>query len=459
MLALAVLAGSQLLIVVDATIVNVALGPIRDGLGFAVADLQWVVTAYTLAFGGLLIPGGRLADRFGHRRVFLAGAATFGAASLVGGSATTPAVLVVARAVQGAGAASMAPAALALVLAVFPPGRRRVTALGVWAAATAGGTALGSILGGVLTQAFSWRWVLWINIPAAALVVIGGAVLPRTRGMNRGRIDLLGAAMVTVGTALLVYGLTRVADRGWHDGGTLIPLLLAGLLLGSFVVLQRSREGGLVPLEVMRNRTVVAADLVGLVLGVAIYSLFFFTSLFLSSIQAHDPVRVGLAFIPMTIAIAIAARLSGRLAGRIRPGLLSSAGAAIVAIGIVLLSRLAPDSSYAGTLLPALVIAGFGLGLTFVPLTSAAVSGVSQADAGIASALFNAGQQIGGAIGLAVLTTVSAAWTAGVPESPSPAATTAGWSVAFLVAAVLTAVAAVIAATLIRTSDRPVETP
>ncbi|WP_238175954.1 MFS transporter [Kribbella albertanoniae] len=452
--ALGVLAGSQLLIVVDATIVNVALGPIRDGLGFTDAQLQWVITAYTLAFGGLLLVGGRVADRFGHRRMFLLGALAFGFASLAGGAAGDGLVLVGARAVQGAGAAMMAPAAMALVMDVFAPGRGRVLAFGIWAGVTAGGTALGSVLGGVVTEALSWRWVLWINVPIVAVVVtLGLLVLPRSSGARTSRIDVAGATMATAGLILLVYGLTSAADHGWATE-TLLVLFAAVLLLATFVILQATRRAPLVPASILRSRTVVVADCVGLILGVAIYALFFFVSLFLSTVQGRDPVYVGLAFVPMTVAIAVAARISGALADRVRPGHLSAAGAALVALGLLALVRIDPASSYATTLLPGLVVAGLGLGLTFVPLTTAAMSSAGPADSGIASALFNAAQQIGGALGLAVLTTISAAAATG-PTSPE--STTNGWGLALLVAAALTGVAAALAAVLIKPIAQPTD--
>lgn len=454
--ALAVLSGSQLLIVVDATIVNVALGPIRAGLGFTDAQLQWVITAYTLAFGGLLLVGGRVADRFGHRRVFMVGAAAFGVASLIGGAAGEQFVLVGARAAQGAGAAMMAPAAMALVMDVFAPGRGRALAFGIWAGVTAGGTALGSVLGGVLTEAFSWRWVLWINVPIVVVVVVVGLwVLPRSGGDRTSRIDVAGATTATGGLILLVYGLSRAADHGW-TAATLLVLLAALAFLVFFVVLQATRPASLVPASVVHNRTVVAADTVGLILGVAIYALFFFVSLFLSTIQGKDPVYVGLAFVPMTAAIAVAARVSGALVDRVSPGRLSATGAALVALGLVLLVRIEPASSYAATLLPGLVVAGFGLGLTFVPLTTAAMSSAGPADSGIASALFNAAQQIGGALGLAVLTTISTA-AAGTAAAATAESTTSGWSLALVIAAALTGVAALLAATLIRPGAQPTD--
>ncbi|MDX2969631.1 MFS transporter [Kribbella solani] len=449
---LGVLSGSQLLIVVDATIVNVALGPIRAGLGFSAAQLQWVITAYTLAFGGLLLVGGKVADRFGHRRMFLLGAVAFGVASLAGGAAGHQLVLVGARAVQGAGAALMAPAAMALVMDVFAPGKGRTLAFGIWAGVTAGGTALGSVVGGVLTEVSSWRWVLWINVPIVAVVIVLGLlVLPPARGVRGSAIDLAGAATATGGLTLLVFGLIRASEHGWN-AATVLVLLVAVALLVVFVVLQVTRRAKLVPAGVLGSRAVVAADIAGLILGVAIYALFFFVSLFLSTVQGRDPVYVGLAFVPMTAAVAVAARISGALAERIRPGRLSAAGVALVAIGLALLARIEPASGYATILLPGLVVAGFGLGLTFVPLTAAAMSSAGPADSGIASALFNAAQQIGGALGLAVLTTISTS----VATTASPEAVTHGWSAALLAAAALTIAAAAMLPALIMPS-RPAD--
>ncbi|NKY34612.1 MFS transporter [Nocardia speluncae] len=458
--ALAVLAGSQLLVVVDATIVNVALSAIRDDLGFSLQDLQWVITAYTLAFGGLLILGGRLADRFGHRRMFITGALVFAGASLVGGWAGTAELLVAARAVQGIGAAVMAPAALALLMRVFPAGRDRTMALGVWAGVTAGGTALGLILGGLLTQMLSWPWVFWINVPVAvAAAGLAIVVLPSGEGDRVGRIDVAGALTATVGLMALVYGLVRTTETGWASTGTLAALGAAFLLLAAFGLLQARRSDPLVPLRLLRNRTVLGADITGLIFGVAIYALFYFLSIFLATVLGYSPVTVGLAFLPMTVAIAIAARLAGGPLASVPGHRLAAAGSLLVAAGVGLLMRIGPDAGYLGTVLPGVVLAGLGLGFAFVPLTAAAVSAANPSDGGIASALFNAGQQLGGAIGLAVLTTASATRTAQLAGSgePSAAAVTAGWSLGFGIAAVMALAGAAVAAVALEPSAKPTE--
>ncbi|MBT1258300.1 MFS transporter [Rhodococcus erythropolis] len=447
--ALAVLAGIQLLIVVDASIVNVALPAIRDDVGFSLQDLQWVITAYTLAFGGLLLLGGRLADRFGRRRMLVAGALVFAGASFVGGCADTAALLVATRAVQGVGAAVMAPAALALLMRVFPAGRERTVALGVWAGVTAGGTALGLILGGVLTQVLSWPWVFWINVPVAITAAgVAVIVLPAGEGNRADRIDVAGALTVTGGVMALVYGLVRTTDKGWASTETVVALVAALVLLAVFGALQVRLDDPLVPVRLLRNRTVLGADVIGLIFGVAIYAVFYFLSIFLATVLGYSPVRVGLAFLPMTVAIALAARVAGGPLAWVRPHRLAVGGSLLVALGVGLLMRIGPGVGYVGTVLPGVVLAGLGLGLAFVPLTAAAVSAADPADGGIASALFNAGQQLGGAIGLAVLTTASAGRTSRlVADGEAPiAATVAGWSFGFGIAAVIALIGAVVAA-------------
>ncbi|WP_280436869.1 DHA2 family efflux MFS transporter permease subunit [Nocardia carnea] len=460
--ALAVLAGSQLLVVVDATIVNVALSAIRDDLGFSLQDLQWVITAYTLAFGGLLLLGGRLADRFGHRRMFVTGSLAFAGASLVGGWADTAALLVAARTAQGLGAAVMAPAALALLMKVFPAGRERTAALGVWAGVTAGGTALGLILGGLLTQALSWPWVFWINVPVAVITAgLAVVVLPSAEGDRAGRIDVAGTLTATGGLMALVYGLVRTTDEGWGSTGTLVALAAAFLMLTAFGVLQARRGDPLVPPRLLRNGSVLGADVAGLIFGVAIYALFYFLSIFLATVLGYSPVQVGLGFLPMTVAIALAARLAGGPLASVRAHRLAVVGSLLVAAGVGLLVRIGPDAGYLDTVLPAVVLAGLGLGSAFVPLTAAAVSGADPADGGIASALFNAGQQLGGAIGLAVLTTASATRTAHLTTGgePTTGAVTAGWSLGFGIAAALALAGAVVAARTLRPPVSPTDHP
>ncbi|MFE7203372.1 MFS transporter [Pseudonocardia alni] len=437
--ALAVLAGSQLLIVLDATIVNVALTDMQDDLDLAPTALHWVVTGYVLAFGGFLLLGGRLADRVGRRRMFIVGATVFGTGSLLAGLAETAVVLFGGRVMQGLAAAVLAPAALALLMTVFPPGRDRNLASGVWGGVSASGTAVGLILGGILTEALSWEWVFWVNVPIAAIAVAGaGVVLPDSPPQRTERFDLAGGVLATAGLAGLVYGLVQAAESGWTSVPALLVLVLSVLALLAFARMQAVRPHALVPLPLIRNPTVLGGNIVGLILGAAIYALFYFLSLFMGDTLGYGPVAVGLAFLPMTAAIAVASTAAGKLLARTGARSLLVAATLLVTIALASLARIAPDSTYLSTLLPAFVLAGSGLGLAFVALTTAAVGSAAPQDSGVAAALFNAGQQIGGAIGLAVLTAVSTARTATLtPDAvaPSPSAITQGWSLGFLVSA------------------------
>ncbi|MPQ99563.1 DHA2 family efflux MFS transporter permease subunit [Modestobacter sp. I12A-02628] len=463
-LALAVLAISQLMIVLDATIVNVALTDIRDaGLGFTEASLQWVVNGYTLAFGGFLLLGGRLADRFGRRRLFMAGAVLFAVASLVGGLAQSEAMLIAARAAQGLGGAVMAPAALSLLTVVFQEGRDRDRALGLWAAISAGGAAVGLILGGVLTANFSWRWVLLVNVPIALVAVLGArAFVPESRDESAGRFDVAGAVTVTGGLVALVYGLVRGAELGWARTETYLAFAVAVVLLGSFAVIQARREHSLLPTRLLRNRSVLGADIASLTIGAAMFAIFFFLAIYMGGILGYGPIRTGLAFLPMTLLIGVGAAISSTLIGRVGPRPLLMGGTAVAAAGLALLTRIAPDSTYAGTLLPALSLVALGMGLAFVALTSAAVAGVPDEDSGIASAMLNAGQQVGGALGLAVLTAVSTARTNSMTPTVAPQdpaflqqvneALTSGWALGFAVATAIMLLATVITGLMVRVS-------
>jgi EmrB/QacA subfamily drug resistance transporter len=452
-LALTVLAGSQLLIVLDATIVNVALTAIRADLGLSPVDLQWVITAYVLAFGGLLLLGGRLADRFGRRRVFIAGAAAFGIGSVIAGVAGSASLLIGGRAMQGAAAAMLAPAALSLLMTVFPEGPDRHRALGVWGGVSASGMTLGLVLGGTLTQALSWHWVFWINVPVtAAAVVCARAVLPTGRVERPEPFDVAGALLVTAGLGGLVFGLVRTAEPGPGPG---LPVLVAAVAVLAWFARRRAvRSYALVPTRLLRNPSVRGGNLVGLMLGAVVYSLFYFLSVFMGEVLDYGPVRTGLAFLPMTAAIAAASAAAGRLLGRTGPRPLLVMSSLLVIAALVNLTRVAPDSGYAGTLLPAFLLAGTGLGLSFVALTAAAVGAAPAADSGVAAALFNAGQQVGGALGLAGLTAVAAARTTslsppGTATAPA-SAITAGWSLGFWVSAGVILAGLVVVITMIR---------
>jgi EmrB/QacA subfamily drug resistance transporter len=459
-LALLVLAISQLMVVLDATIVNVALPDIARALEVqSQNDLSWIVTGYTLTFGGFLLLGGKLADRLGRRKVFLLGAVLFAVASLLGGLAGDLGLLIVARLVQGLGGALMSPAALSLLTVVFEEGEERNRALGIWAAITAGGAAVGLILGGVLTEYASWRWVLFVNVPIAVVAVVGTLrFVPESRDERARGFDVAGALLVTGGLVALVYALVKGNDLGWGSAQTVGTLVLSAVLLAAFVAVQRRAAEPLVDFRLFRSRTLLGADLGALFVGAGIFAVFFFMILWMQQINGYSPIKSGFAFLPMTLCIGVAAGIGSQLLGRIGPRPLLVGGPALAAAGMLFLGlRLEPTSSYVTVVLPALVLLALGMGFTFVALTSAAVAGVPQEDAGVASALLNAGQQVGGALGLAILTAVSTARTEalGVGQPGTPQFVTnlvEGWGAGFLVAAGFLAVAGAIAATLVRVS-------
>ena len=461
-LALLVLAIAQLIVALDATIVNVALPDIARALGVTSnADLSWVVTGYTLTFGGFLLLGGKLADRAGRKEVFIAGAVLFAVASLVGGVSGNLGVLLAARAVQGIGGALMSPAALSLITVIFPQGRERDRALGIYAAITAGGAALGLILGGVLTEYVSWRWVFFVNLPIAAVAVVGAlAVVPHSRDEDAEGFDVPGAVLVTGGLMALVFALVKGNDYGWGSTRTVGVLVLAAVMLAAFVLVQQRVRSPLVPFRVFRSKSVLGADIGALLVGAGIFAIFFFLILWMQVVNGYSPVKSGFAFIPMTIIIGISAGIGSQLLGRVGPRPLLTVGPLIAGLGLVTLGlRLEAGSSYLTVVLPSLAIVALGMGTTFVALTSAAVAGVPQEDAGIASALLNAGQQVGGALGLAILTAVSTARTnALAPAVPSADPTAAfpalvdGWSLGFVVGGLLLVAASVVLASLVRVS-------
>jgi EmrB/QacA subfamily drug resistance transporter len=460
-LALLVLAMSQLMIVLDVSIVNVALPDIARSLHVSGSeDLSWVVTGYTLTFGGFLLLGGKLADRLGRRRVFIAGASLFAVASLLGGLAGSLGLLIGARLVQGLGGALMAPSALSMLTVVFAEGRERNRALGVWAAISAGGAAVGLVLGGVLTEYASWRWVLFVNVPVAALAVLGALrVLPESRDERARGFDVPGAVLATGGLIALVYALVKGNDFGWGSTRTILTLALAVVLLAAFVVVQRRVASPLVDFRLFRSRSLLGADLGALFIGAGLFAVFFFLILWMQLVHGYSPLRAGFAFLPMTGFIVVGAGIASRLLTRVGPRPLLVVGPGLGAAGMLFLAlRLAPGSSYPAVVLPGLCVLALGMGMTFVTLTSSAVAGVPREDAGVASALLNAGQQVGGSLGLAILTAVSTARTQALVPSGAQAPASAvvqGWALGFVVAAGFLALAGIIAGSLVR--RRPAE--
>lgn len=454
-LVLAAILTTQLMLVLDMTIVNVALPDMQRALGFTPTGLSWVLNAYTLAFGGLLLLGARTGDLLGRRRVLVAGISLFTVASLVGGFAGSDVTLLAARAAQGIGAAFAAPSALALLMGRFPEGRERARALGYFSAVSIGGSALGLIAGGMLTQWVSWRWVMFVNVPIGiGLVLLARAVLTETH-RHPGRFDLTGAFTSTIGMTALVYGFVEAAEYGWSAPRTVAAFTVGALLLVAFVLTELRAPSPITPLRLVADRTRAAALVGRLLLMAAMTGLFFFLTQFLQDVLGYSPLATGVAFLPITVMLLVFSQVSARLMERLGTRGLMVGGLTVTTVALVLLSRLTADSGYP-QILVSLVLFGIGNGLAFVPLTAAGLQGVDPRDAGAASGLVNAAQQIGGALGLAVLVTVaeSAARAAGPVGSTAAEiaqhAFVVGAQQAFLVGAGLTAVTVVLLALLVR---------
>ncbi|MGW3665975.1 MFS transporter [Streptomyces sp. NPDC005141] len=406
-LALVVIAAAQLMVVLDATITNIALPAIQTDLGVSDADLAWVVNAYALAFGGLLLLGGKAGDLFGRRLMFQAGIGVFTLASLLGGLAPNEGLLIAARILQGAGAALAAPNALALITTTFPGGRPRNTAMGVYAAMGGLGATVGLLLGGALTDVLDWRWVFFVNIPIGLAVLAGTRTLVEAE-RHPGRLDVPGAVTGTGGLIALVHGITRGGEHGWTDGLTLASFVAAAVLLAGFLLLQARTASPMMPLRLLKDRSRSGSYATMLFIGAGMFATFYFLTLYTQLILGYSPIRTGFAFLPFSFGMAVAAGISSKLVTHVAPRLIAGPGLLVAAVGMCWFATLAPDSSYAGHLMPAMFVTALGLGMSFVPMTLGAVSGVSHEDTGIASALLNTAQQIGGALGLAVLSTVSA---------------------------------------------------
>ena len=412
--ALVVIATAQLMVVLDATIVNVALPHVQQALGFSGTGLEWVVNAYALTFGGLLLLGGRAGDILGRRRVFIAGIILFSAASLLGGFATTQAWLLAARALQGVGGAIIAPTALSLITTTFPEGPPRNRAMGVYAAMSIGGAAVGLIAGGLLTTYLSWRWVLFVNVPIGAVVAVLAPRAFAESPRRPGRFDLPGAITSTLGLAALVYGLTSAATTAngvshWGDTKVIASLAAAVVLLAAFIVIEARSPHALMPLRIFRNRNRSGANLIMLCIGTAMFGMFFFLTIFVQTVWGYSALKSGIAFLPMVATIMVMAGVSAQLVPRIGARPLLIAGSVIASGGMFWLSRISEHSTYAGGLLGPMLVTAAGLGMLFMPVTLIALSRVPDRDAGLAASLPNVGQQVGGSIGLALLGTV--AWT------------------------------------------------
>ena len=405
-LALVVISAAQLMIVLDATIVNVALPTIHTDLHFSVSNLEWLITAYALTFGGLLLFGGRTGDLYGKRRMFMVGIGVFALSSLLGGLAQSDVWLIITRGLQGIGGAIASPTALSLIATNFPEGTPRNRAMGVYAAMSGAGSAIGLLLGGVLTDLVSWRWIFFVNVPIAALVLFLAPRALNESATTSGKLDVPGALTATAGMISVVYGLSHASSHSWGNPGTVIPLVLGAVLLLAFGIIETKAEEPLMPLHIFADRNRSGAYAMMLCIATGMFAMFYFLTQFLQNILGWSPLRTGVGFLPMTVGIVIAAGLASRIVGKAGVRLPLIIGPAGTVVGLMWLSRLGVSSSYWDVFGPLLLIA-VGMGLSFVPLTLTAVAGVPHHETGLASALLNTGQQVGGALGLAVLATVA----------------------------------------------------
>lgn len=418
-LALVVIAAAQLMVVLDGTITNIALPSIQEELHVSAGNLAWIVNSYALAFGALLLLGGRSGDIFGRRRMFRIGIVIFTVASILGGLATNEALLIGARILHGIGGAIAAPTALSLIAVNFPEGPQRNRAMGVYAAMAGLGSTVGLLLGGVLTDYLDWRWVFFVNVPIGIAVLAGTLVLGEGH-RSHGRLDVPGAITATAGLLSLVYAITRGGEHGWTDAVTLLCFGGAVVFLAAFIFWQNRSRYPMLPLRLFASSSRAGAYATMLCIGAGMFATFYFLTLYMQQILGYSPVKTGLAYLPFSIGMGVAAAISSKLAASVSPRLIAAPGLVIGAAGMTWFSTLSPTSDYALHLMPAMFVTAVGLGLSFVPMTLGAVSQVRDEDTGIASALLNTAQQIGGALGLAVLSTI--ATSASNTEMPDAAA-------------------------------------
>jgi EmrB/QacA subfamily drug resistance transporter len=458
-LALILLAMTQFVVVIDAAIVNVALPSIGAHLHFSRDDLSWVVNAYTLTFGGFLLLGGRLADLLGRRRMFMGGLVLFSLASFAGGLAQSEPWLITARAVQGLGAAIVSPAALSIITNTFAEGAERNRALGIWGAVAGAGGAAGVLLGGILTSGLSWRWVLFVNVPIG---ITAALLAPRFLAESRSEdgvktFDFPGAVTVTAGLSLLVYAVVDAVNSGWGSTATILRLAGAAALLVAFVLIELRTRDPLMPFSIFRLRTLRGANIVGLLIGMSLFSMFFFISLYLQDVLGYSPIKTGISYLPLAVGIIISAGVASQLVTRFgfKPPLI--AGLLLIAAGLLWFAQVpGTGGSYWADILGPSLLAAVGLGFSFVPVTIAAVSGIKPHEAGLASGLINTSQQVGGALGLAILATVANSRTQDLFHSgvhTASIALTKGYDRAFLFGAGFAIAGAILAAVLISSRD------
>ena len=424
---------AQFMVVLDATIVNVALPSIQVDLHLSEANLQWIVNAYSLFFGGFLLLGGRAGDLIGRKRLFLAGLVVFTVASLLNGLAVNEGMLIGCRALQGLGAAFISPAALSIISTTFEEGADRARALGVWAAIAIGGAAFGLVMGGVLTQLFSWPWIFFVNVPVGVVAfVLSLRLVPESRDEHAHRsFDVAGAVSVTGGLMSLVYAIVKAETAGWGSATTIGFFALSAVLLASFVVIELRSRAPLVRLSIFRVRSLLTANVVMFLVASGMFAMFFFNTLYIQRVLGYGPLEAGLAVLPFTAGVMVSAGLASQFAPRVGVRPVAALGMIVSAIGMLLLARLPVDGSYLVDVLPSLVITSLGMGAVFMPLTLIATTGLEDEDQGLASGLFNTSQQIGGALGLAILSTLAASKTTSAGGATDPEALVTGFHWAF----------------------------
>jgi EmrB/QacA subfamily drug resistance transporter len=456
--ALILLCVAQFIVVLDASIVNVALPSIGKGLNFSEENLPWIVNAYVIAFGGFLLLGGRAADLLGRRRVFMTGLAVVGIASLAAGFSATQGQLIAARAAQGLGAAIVSPSALSIVTMLFRDGAERNKALGAWGAVAGSAGAAGVLLGGILTDSLGWEWVLWVNVPVAAIALaFTPGLIPESRSESATRhYDAAGAVTITAGLSLLAYSFLDASNSGWGSTKIVSLLAISVALIGIFVAIELRSKAPLVPFRIFRLRTLTGANIVGLLLGASLFSMFYFISLYMQQVLGYSAIHAGLSYLPLAVTIIIAAGLGGQLVTRFGFKPILAVGMLSIAAGLLWFSQVSVGGGFLTDILGASLLAAIGLGFGFVTSTIAAVSGVEQHEQGLASGLINTSQQIGGALGLAILSTIATSRTDAVMaagNSSLPNALNEGFQSAFLGGAVIALLGFVATMVLIRTRD------
>jgi EmrB/QacA subfamily drug resistance transporter len=455
-LALGLLSAVQFMVVLDIAIVNVALPSIKDDLGFSQENLQWVISAYALLFGGFLLLGGRAADLLGRRRIFLVGVVVFTLSSFLAGLAWSETSLIGARAFQGLGAAIISPAALSILSVTFQEGRERNIALGVWGAVGGFGAAAGVLLGGILTDALSWEWIFRVNVPVGIVAfALTPFLLTESRDAHVKRFDVPGAVLVTAGLSSLVYAITQAGTQGWTSGRTIGFFVASAVMLVGFVLWEARHPEPLMRLGIFRIRTVAGANVAGFIMGTAMFSMFLMLTLYMQQVLGYSAMKTGIAYLAVAGSAIVWSAVAAQLVTRIGVKPVLTAGMAFLTAGLVLFTQVSVGGSYVADLLPGFLLIGVGIGFAFVPISIAALAGVQPAEAGLASGLINTSQQIGGALGIAALATIATSRTTDQLSAgtATPQALVDGFTAAFIVGAVIAAVGIVASLTLIRREE------